>query len=42
MFTKFVLKMAPKVMANPAIALEMAPWLLAAGAVMAVHDLING
>lgn len=41
MFQKFVMKAIPKLVANPALAVEMAPVLIVAGAALAVYDLVK-
>ena len=41
MFTKFVMKAVPRMIANPALAIEMAPAIVIAGAAVAVYDLVN-
>ena len=41
MFTRFVMKAVPKLIANPAMAVEMAPALVVAGAAVAIYDWIN-
>lgn len=41
MFTRFVMKAVPKLIANPALAVEMAPVLVVAGAAVAIYDWIN-
>ena len=41
MFARFVMKAVPKLIANPAMAVEMAPVLVAAGVAVAIYDLVN-
>lgn len=39
--TKVAAKVVPKLIANPVLAVEMAPVLVAAGAAVAIYDLVN-
>lgn len=39
--TKVAVKVVPKLIANPVLAAEMAPFLIAAGAAVAIYDLVN-
>lgn len=39
--TKVAVKVVPKLIANPVLAVEMAPVLVAAGAAVAIYDLVN-
>ena len=41
MFAKFVMKAVPRLIANPAMAVEMAPVLVVAGVAVAIYDLVN-
>ena len=39
--TKVAVKVVPKLIANPVLAVEMAPVLVVAGAAVAIYDLVN-
>lgn len=41
MFAAFATKLVPKLIVNPALAVEMAPVLVVAGAAAAIYDLVN-
>lgn len=41
MFARFVMKAVPKLIANPVLAVEMAPVIAVAGAAVAIYDLVN-
>lgn len=41
MFARFAMKAFPKLIANPVLAVEMAPVIAVAGVAVAIYDLVN-